>query len=215
MGCQIKTIQPELEPEPVGIDGFIDVDEGSDKTLNKAIVKKVRKGIRPGYDIVRWGNIDEVAFFHVRTEPVTEQRLALARQAVDVLREVARVFDYQAYFVCLFYQKNAVSRCVICTAAMTILCSPPSRCFRFVEQRLLFNIYPIEEHMVKNGIRDLSRDPSGFAYLYFYGLFVHKLSHFFDIGAGVPTLPWAAVDLPTIPFSPCFRFIITSARDTA
>jgi isochorismate hydrolase len=111
---------------------------------------------------VRWGNIDEVAFFHVRTEPVTEQRLALARQAVGVLRAVARVFDYQAYFVCLFYQRNAVSR--------------------FVEQRLLFNIHPLEEHMHKNGVKDLSTDPSAFAYLYFYGLFVHKLGHFFDIG---------------------------------
>ncbi len=115
-----------------------------------------------GYDIVRWGNIDEVAFFHVRTEPVTDQRLVLAKQAVDVLRQVARVFDYQAYFVCLFYQKDAVSR--------------------FVEQRLLFNIYPLEEHMRKNNVRDLSTDPSAFAYLYFYGLFVHKLGHFFDIG---------------------------------
>jgi isochorismate hydrolase len=67
----------------------------------------------------------------------------LARQAVDVLRQVARVFDYQAYFVCLFHKKDAVSP--------------------FVEQRLLFNIYPLEDHMRKNKVWDHSTGPSAFA----------------------------------------------------
>ncbi len=115
-----------------------------------------------GYDIVRWGNIEEVAFFHSRTEPVSKERLSLAQQAVAILKEVSRVFNYNPYFVCLFYQKDSESR--------------------FIEQQLLFNIWPLEEHQRSTGYEDLRSDPSAFAYLYFYGLFIHKLAHFFDVG---------------------------------
>eukprot|EP00163_Fabomonas_tropica_P028106 TRINITY_DN5650_c0_g1_i1.p1 TRINITY_DN5650_c0_g1~~TRINITY_DN5650_c0_g1_i1.p1 ORF type:complete len:165 (-),score=23.25 TRINITY_DN5650_c0_g1_i1:82-507(-) len=95
---------------------------------------------------------------------MTPERQELFKQAVEVLREVTAVFDFNAYYVCLFYQKNAVSR--------------------FVAQRLLFNVWPLEEHVKRNRVEDLRRDPSMFAYCYFYGLCIHKLAHFHEVVHG-------------------------------
>jgi hypothetical protein len=43
-------------------------------------------------------------------------------------------------------------------------------------------VWPIEEHAKANGISDIREDP--FAYMYFYGLSIHKLGHFHDIVHG-------------------------------
>ena len=46
----------------------------------------------------------------------------------------------------------------------------------------MFNIAPIEKHANDSRVADIRKDP--FAYTYFYGLFVHKLAHFFDVVHG-------------------------------
>lgn len=53
---------------------------------------------------------------------------------------------------------------------------------RFVRQKLLYNIAPIEEHKRSLLLSDVRTDP--FVYCYFYGLCVHKLAHFFDVVHG-------------------------------
>merc|ERR1712048_988205 len=62
----------------------------------------------------------------------------------------------------MFYQKNALSR--------------------FITQKLLYNIWPIEEYVRTNNIKDIKKDP--FTYMYFYGLHIHKLAHFHDVVHG-------------------------------
>ena len=53
---------------------------------------------------------------------------------------------------------------------------------RFVRQKLLFNLAPVEQHKAAKGLADVRADP--FVYCYFYGLCVHKLAHFFDVVHG-------------------------------
>ena len=72
------------------------------------------------------------------------------------------MFQYDAPFVTLFYEKDATSR--------------------FIKQKIMFNLYPIKEYAKANGVSDVRRDP--FAYTYFYGLMVHKLGHFWDVVHG-------------------------------
>ena len=45
---------------------------------------------------------------------------------------------------------------------------------RFYKQRLMYNIWPIEQHVQAHKIPDIRQDQ--FAYAYFYGLHIHKVS---------------------------------------
>ena len=75
------------------------------------------------------------------------------------MRDVCAVFDYDAAKVTLFYQPGSVSR--------------------FVRQKLLFNVHPVEVRGPKDDVRKCA-----FVYCYFFGLMVHKLAHFFDVVHG-------------------------------
>lgn len=46
----------------------------------------------------------------------------------------------------------------------------------------MYNIWPIEEYVKDNNITDITQDK--FAYMYFYGLHIHKLAHFHDVVHG-------------------------------
>lgn len=72
------------------------------------------------------------------------------------------MFDYETAYVTLFYEAKSTSR--------------------FIRQKILLNIAPIDEYRLQNKIPDVSKHP--FAYTYFYGLLIHKLAHFFDIVHG-------------------------------
>ena len=164
------------------------------------VVTRERRG--RGYDLVRVGNLSEqpgavadIAFFHQRatlaqaratTRPAPRRqpglvravspparrrqvydekkfgRQRLARQCCGALRDVCSVFDYDAARVTLFFEPGALSR--------------------FVRQKLLFNIAPVEEQQKARRLADVRTD--AFVYAYFYGLMVHKLAHFFDVVHG-------------------------------
>lgn len=162
-----EEIEKSLEEEPAGIDelfvqnGF-PVPAAADKNLADKVSVEVGTRVRRGYDLVRWGNFDTIAFFHERNKEFTKARQALTWECVAVLKDVARVFDYDPGYITLFYQPNALSR--------------------FIKQKLMYNIWPIEENARQNNIDDVTKDP--FAYMYFYGLCIHKLGHFHDIVHG-------------------------------
>eukprot|EP00755_Sulcionema_specki_P000935 Sspe_Gene.3174::Locus_1042_Transcript_1_1_Confidence_1.000_Length_5840::g.3174::m.3174 len=117
------------------------------------------------YDMLRCDNID------VPNAPVRRLVFFMDRKCVDeyafllphleqcciVLREVAPLFNYPEHYIALFYMPDGKSR--------------------FVKQKLFFNTWPIIEHAKKSRVEPV-RDP--YAFMFFYGLFVHKLSHFFD-----------------------------------
>ncbi|EGD75783.1 hypothetical protein PTSG_07901 [Salpingoeca rosetta] len=159
-------LRTTLEPEEPGVDdvlveaGFPVPEAGQDARLRNASVE-VSTRVRRGYDLVRLTNIDGVAIFHSRNQ-IAEGRLQLFQQCVRILKEVSDVFSYDARYVTLFYQEEAQSR--------------------FIKQKLLYNIWPIEEHAKAHGVQDVASDP--FAYMYFYGLHIHKLAHFHDIVHG-------------------------------
>ena len=197
------------EPEPRGIDDCILGAPVAVETINgqpmpvaattgdAAVVSVETKTRRSrGYDLVRVGNLSEragvadIAFFHHRGtlhqfwDEATYGRQRLARQCCGVLRDVCDgVFGYDAAKVTLFYEPGAASR--------------------FVRQKLLFNIAPIEERARTKGLADPRTD--AFAYAYFFGLCVHKLAHFFDVVHGTRhdffmdeyranyTMQWAAL----------------------
>jgi len=46
----------------------------------------------------------------------------------------------------------------------------------------MYNIWPIKEHATTHKVNDIREEP--FAYLYLYGLMIHKLAHFHDIVHG-------------------------------
>eukprot|EP00966_Prymnesium_polylepis_P307955 7116976-Prymnesium_polylepis.1 len=69
---------------------------------------------------------------------------------------------HDAAKVTLFYERGAASR--------------------FVRQKLLFNIAPVEERKQQKQLADVRMD--SFVYCYFYGLCIHKLAHFFDVVHG-------------------------------
>lgn len=63
---------------------------------------------------------------------------------------------------------------------LRVPCDSPRCCLiekgalsRFIRQRLLYNIWPIEQHALANGLNDIRTDP--FAYMYIYGLHIHKV----------------------------------------
>jgi hypothetical protein len=118
--------------------------------------------VKPGYDLVRIGNIKSIAFFHHRTSEFTAARRGFVETCVDILFDVSAVFSYNPRYVTLFYQTNSISR--------------------FIRQQLLFNLWPIEKYQQEHRIQDVRADP--FAYLYIYGLFIHKIAHFHDIVHG-------------------------------
>lgn len=183
-----------LEEEPPGIDSFVLAAHGVSGANNDPVATFERNQhtgeitniltnpsagqvqskveVRPGFDLVRVGNFSEsveglqdVAFFHHRLtlSEFTPERECLVRQCCAVLRDVAQgVFDYDPAFITLFYEVGATSR--------------------FIRQKLMFNLAPVEAHAIANRIVDIRLDP--FCYTYFYGLCVHKLAHFFDVVHG-------------------------------
>lgn len=171
MEAQNQQAESALETEPEGVDGLLvrqgfaaSRAKGGDGGLVKDIKVSVKSGgVKKGYDLVRVGNVDSIAFFHHRRSlPPPPQRMALVSRTVEVLKEVSVVFEYNPCYVTLFYQAGSLSR--------------------FIHQQLMFNIWPIEKHAQENRIGDIRTD--AFAYMYIYGLFIHKLAHFHDIVHG-------------------------------
>jgi hypothetical protein len=164
-----KEAEEALEPEPVGVDallvqnGFAEtLQPGGDQELAARTTVSIDSRVKPGYDLVRVGNIKSIAFFHHRTAEFTASRRVFVEACIDILFDVSTVFSYNPRYVTLFYQPNSVSR--------------------FIRQQLLFNLWPIESHQQAQRIADVRTDP--FAYLYLYGLFIHKIAHFHDIVHG-------------------------------
>lgn len=182
-----------LEREPAGIDHFM-LEKPSDEALalyksedttiaavdklikssNKDIAQiRTQTQVRPGYDLLRVGNYHEdashplpdIAFFHHRlTMDKVPQREALIRSTCLALRELCvTVFGYDARLVTLFFEEGAPSR--------------------FIRQKIMLNLAPIEKHYGANkGMEMYLSQP--FTYTYIYGLLTHKLAHFFDIVHG-------------------------------
>jgi hypothetical protein len=133
---------------------------------------------RQGYDLIRVGNfaeetsmLQDIAFFHHRLSYLKEfdgRRERLLRESCRVLRMICtEVFDYDPVFVTLFYQA-----------------SHPMPTSRFIRQKILLNIAPIDHHLLLMDCPPENLVFLPFAYSYFYGLLVHKLAHFFDIVHG-------------------------------
>ena len=114
--------------------------------------------IRPGHDLVRFGNFREVGFFLARGMMLSNSLKICLLQTIDVLKDVCDVFSYNYKYITLFYQPDAISR--------------------FNKQKILINIEPVEKHRQKYGLEDIRKHP--FAYTYIYGLLIHKLAHFHD-----------------------------------
>ena len=172
---KMNKIEMSLEEEEPGVDELlvqggwkIGAGAGEVETKTKA---RVGKRIRKGYDIVRIGNFDgDIAFFHQRGVTFTDERKQLLLALIPPLREVCEIFEYEPAFITLFWHPESASR--------------------FIQQRLLLNIWPVEQKMEErkrlnihpHSIDSLSHDP--YVYAYFYGLLIHKLAHFHDIVHG-------------------------------
>eukprot|EP00038_Savillea_parva_P002308 m.113097 g.113097 ORF g.113097 m.113097 type:complete len:531 (+) comp10794_c0_seq2:4866-6458(+) len=166
-------IKDMLEVEPPGIDDVLKANgyatpaaSEDDRKLAEQTSVRVGTQKRGGYDLLRWGNIHKCAYFHYRPEidqfSADHTMQAFVSQCVDVLEELCTVFDYEVAYVTVFYQRGAQSR--------------------FMQQRLMFNVAPIHQHAEDNHVQDIRQDP--FAYMYLYGLMIHKLGHFHDIVHG-------------------------------
>ena len=92
-------------------------DEEAAKKLDADMAKKqgwttsTKGDLSKGYDLVRWGNINDIAFFHCRdyiVGPVTQERLDLVKDITIVLKEMCEVFSYNAYYITLFYRLAGV-----------------------------------------------------------------------------------------------------------
>lgn len=152
-----EAIERTLEKEPEKVDTVL----RSARTLGTDVAARVSIGsrVRRGHDIVRVGNFgDGVAFFIARGTKLSESLKRLVVRTIDVLREVCACFSYNHKYITLFWQRDAISR--------------------FTKQRILINVWPIEEHCRSSGVRDPRDD--AFAYTYIYGLLIHKLAHFHD-----------------------------------
>ena len=55
--------------------------------------------MKKGYDLVRVGNVNGVAFFHERTTKCPPKRKRLLGHVIEVLEEVSRCFDYNPQYV--------------------------------------------------------------------------------------------------------------------
>lgn len=182
---QSRINSSQLEIEPPGIDSFLilppdkraltKVKDNKVPLAHENLLKEVEVGTRkrPGYDLIRIGNfaesenmLQDIAFFHHRLtypEEFTADRIKLVRQCCGVLRKICvKVFDYDPAYVTLFYEDGATSR--------------------FIRQKILINIAPIEKYQRNKKIRDITKDL--FVYTYFYGLLIHKLGHLFDVVHG-------------------------------
>ncbi|KAJ8609032.1 hypothetical protein CTAYLR_008698 [Chrysophaeum taylorii] len=168
----------QIEAEPAGIDDVKYLPSSSSTgaggaTAPSSVVQRERRS--PGFDLVRAGNFarapgkpEDIIFFHHRLtlhelyDEATHGRQRLVKECCGILDDVASVFGYDAAKVALFFQRGVVSR--------------------FVRQKLFFNLAPVDEHKRKLSLADARRD--AFTYCYFWGLFVHKLAHFFDVVHG-------------------------------
>jgi hypothetical protein len=119
-----------LKEEPAGIDAVLvqggfnipmaSAEASGDAVLDNNTEQTVSFSKRPGYDLVRVCNIDEfpqtepqeIAFFHHRGTlgQFDEERQEFIRQCCGVLRQVAKCFGYEPYYITLFYQAHSVSR---------------------------------------------------------------------------------------------------------
>eukprot|EP00729_Bicosta_minor_P006829 gene6829-31479_t len=165
-----RKVEATLEEEPLGTDELLvqdgvilpgDLGKGNAELLAPIDVK-LGADVKRGYDLVRVSNVKGVAFFHQRTVKCPERRTKLLKEIVEILEEVSAVFDYNPKYVTLFWQPGSLSR--------------------FIKQKLMYNIWPIEDHVISKKVKSVKKDP--FAYCYFYGLFIHKLGHFHDIVHG-------------------------------
>ena len=145
--------EKKLVAEPAGIDDVLvqggfdipratplpgEASEGTqaapDSVLSSVQEQVVSVARRPGYDLVRVCNIDEtpervpqeIAFFHHRgtLDAFDDDRRTFIRQCCGVLREVAKCFGYEPYYVTLFYQAHSVSR--------------------FIRQKIMFNCWAVD-----------------------------------------------------------------------
>ena len=169
---KMNSVESLLEEEAPGVDELLvqggwKIGAGANAVETKTKARVGRR-IRKGYDIVRIGNFDgDIAFFHMRNSSFTETRRQLLIDLIPPLREVCAVFEYDPAFVTLFWHPESASR--------------------FIQQRLLLNIWPVEQQIEANARKRLRspavyRDP--YVYAYFYGLLIHKLGHFHDIVHG-------------------------------
>ena len=177
--AQVRKGDPWVEPEPFAVDtranAYAPLDGKEDEaSLDDAHELHVSMEATPGgFDLLRWGNIGEngdVAFFHSRHEECGEARLQLVTRCAEALRLVSEVFEFNPYFVALFYQKNTLSRFLTRDGSIG------------QGQGMLLNMWPVEVRCLEKGIADPRSDP--FVYCYLYGLFVHKLAHFHYINHG-------------------------------
>jgi hypothetical protein len=100
----------------------------------------------------------------------------LVEATCKVLTELClTVFNYDARLITLFYESGAPSR--------------------FIKQKIMLNLAPIEEHAKRRLGRSTASEQGGgltkeevlgssFIYTYLYGLLIHKLAHFFDVVHG-------------------------------
>ena len=107
------------------------------------------------------GSPPDIAFFHNRPtlhevyEEGRFKRQQLVKECCGALRDVCDgVFGFDAAKVTLFYEAGSVSR--------------------FVRQKLLFNIEPVEARRREAKLDDVRTD--SFVYAYFYGLCIREWS---------------------------------------
>ena len=99
--------------------------------------------------------LPDIAFFHHRlTMHLVPSRQKLVQVVCKALREVSQqVFDYDARLVTLFYEEGAPSR--------------------FIRQKLMFNIAPVDKFRRENTSLDLADSMQltqyPFLYTYIYG----------------------------------------------
>ena len=161
-----KKVMKSLEEENIKRERTLEPALPGVNTLLRKAVKidsdvasvSVSSTTRPGHDLLRYGNFKSVGFFLARGSNLSQPLKTCLLQTIDVLRDVCEVFSYNYKYITLFYQVNAISR--------------------FNKQKILINIEPIDEHRKQNRLKDVRKHP--FAYMYIYGLLIHKLAHFHD-----------------------------------
>ena len=123
-----KEAEAALESEPIGVNELFVAEGFAETTADADLASKtsisVSSRVKRGYDLVRIGNINSVAFFHQRNVEFTSARRVLVEQCVDVLFDVAQVFSYNPRMITLFWQPRSVSRVLI--ALWMALIPPPN-----------------------------------------------------------------------------------------
>ena len=104
-----RQVEATLEQEPLGTDELLvqdgvilpgDLGKGNTELLAPVDVR-LGADVKRGYDLVRVSNVNGVAFFHQRTAKCTASRKKLLKEVVEILEEVAAVFDYNPKCVAL------------------------------------------------------------------------------------------------------------------